>query len=92
MTNYQHPMRHAQVSVYEILEGTGPRFIANFEPLKTYPMRFSGETRETATQAALAFRDDAIRRNEAAYIARMKGLSKYRAERKNSLNINALTE
>jgi hypothetical protein len=82
MTEYQHPMRKARLCVYQQVSGDGPAFVAHFEPHKTYPMQFRGDTQEQVTERAEAFRWEAIEKNEAASVARQKALEKARAARK----------
>lgn len=79
---YQHPMRNARLCVYRQVSGDGPAFVAHFEPQKSYPMQFRGDTQEQVAERAEAFRADAIEKNEAAYVARQEGLAKARAARK----------
>lgn len=79
MADYLHPMRNAQLCVYQQVSGDGPAFVAHFEPQKTYPMQFRGDTQEQVTERAESFRWEAIEKNEAAYSVRQKALEKARA-------------
>jgi len=82
VTDYQHPMRKARLCVYQQVSGDGPAFVAHFEPMKTYPMQFRGDTQEHVTERAEDFRAHAIEKNEAAYSERQARLAKARAARK----------
>lgn len=82
MTEYRHPMRKARLCVYQQVSGDGPAFVAHFEPQRTYPMQFRGDTQEQVTERAEVFRQEAIEKNEAASVARQKALEKARAARK----------
>ncbi len=82
MSDYQHPMRKARLCVYQQVLGDGPAFVAHFEPMKTYPMQFRGDSQEQVAERAEAFRRGAIEKNEAASVARQKALEKARAARK----------
>lgn len=79
---YQHPMRTARLCVYQQVAGDGPAWVAHFEPHKTYPMQFRGDSQEQVTERAETFRAEAIEKNEAAYVARQEALAKSRAARK----------
>lgn len=82
MTEYRHPMRKARLCVYQQVSGDGPAFVAHFEPMKTYPMQFRGDTQEHVKQRAEDFRADAIAKHEAAYVTRQEALAKAREARK----------
>ena len=82
MSEYRHPMRKARLCVYQQVSGDGPAFVAHFEPQRTYPMQFRGDSQEQVTQRAEDFRAEAIEKNEAAYVARQEGLAKFREARR----------
>lgn len=78
---YQHPMRQAEVHTFERVrshpdERGGIEWLAMLHPYASYPMFFRGKTQEDVKQQATKFRDDAVERNEAAHIQRMKAIEK----------------
>ena len=77
----EHPMRNIAVAVFQRIEGDGPAFIAKFEPFKEYPIFFTGSTADAARTAARDLAEDAVAKNEAAFIARQAAVEKGRAAR-----------
>lgn len=83
MMDYKHPMRDLEVIVYQkITEGTGPLFIAKYEPFHVYPIFFQGSSEEEVRQKAKDFADEAVAKNEAHYQARRANMEKAREARK----------
>lgn len=74
-----HPFRDATINVYQLIEGNSSPFTAKIDDA---PIVFKGSTADIARAAAEKFRDDAIEKNEAAFIKRQAGLEKARATRK----------
>ena len=79
--NTKHPMRDIAVAVFQRIEGDGPAFIAKFEPFKEYPIFFIGQTADAARETARNFAEDAVAKNEAAFIARQAAIEKGRSAR-----------
>jgi len=77
----EHPLRNIEICVFQRIEGRGPAFIAKFEPFKEYPIFFTGATADAARQSARDFADDAVAKNEAAFLARQAAVKKARATR-----------
>ena len=77
----KHPMRDIDISVYQRIEGDGPAFKASYGNPKRYPIFFPGDTAEAARDAARAFADEAVAKNEAALIVMAQAAEKARAAR-----------
>jgi hypothetical protein len=77
----EHPLRNIEICVFQRIEGTGPAFIAKFEPFKEYPIFFTGATADAARQSARDFADDTVAKNEAAFLVRQAAIDKARAAR-----------
>ena len=77
----KHPMRDIAVTVFQRIEGDGPAFIAKFEPFREYPIFFTGPTADAARESARQFADDAVAKNEAAFLARQEATEKARITR-----------
>jgi hypothetical protein len=80
-----HPIRKASIHTFQRVDsdGKGCEWIARFHPYKTYPILFSGKTRQEAVDAAETLRAEAIDKHEAQCIHRQK-LRKLAAERKSA--------
>lgn len=76
-----HPFRDAALHVYQGIGAAEGRFVAMFHPYSGYPIRFSGSTADEVVAKAEAFRDDAIAKHEASFIARSEALAKAREAR-----------
>lgn len=83
--DYKHPMRDLDVIVYQCIEGSGPAFIAKYEPFHVHPIFFHGATAEEARQSAKKFADDAVATYEATYQVRKANAEKARAARTKNL-------
>ncbi|MGN7869360.1 hypothetical protein [Paracoccus sp. 22332] len=66
----QHPIRSAELHVFQGLGAASGRYVARFHPYDTYPVLFTGPSAEAVEAKAEAFRSDAIARHEAAFTAR----------------------
>lgn len=76
----EHPMRAAKVLVYEQISGEcGPQYTALLHGGKMVPMIFSGATYQEAHDAAQQFRDDAVAKNEEAFLNRQAGIARAKA-------------
>ena len=78
-----HPFRDAALHVFErddMLDG-GAAWIARFHPYDTYPVFFSGGTEAAARAQAEKFRNDAVAKNEAAFIRSKEAGDRFRAAR-----------
>lgn len=83
MTEHKHPMRDLEVIVYQkTSEGTGPLFIAKYEPFHVHPIFFQGSTEEEVRKKAKDFADEAVAKHEETYLARKANMEKARAARK----------
>ena len=77
---YLHPMRDAEILVYEKVEGgAGSAFIALLNRGKDCPVFFRHSTKRGAIKAADDFRNEAVAKHEAAYQRRKLASEKARA-------------
>lgn len=78
-----HPIRKASIHTFQRVnsDGKGCEWVARFHPYKTYPILFSGKTRQEVIDAAETLRAEAINKHEAQVIHRQK-LRELAAERK----------
>lgn len=89
MAEYKHPMRDLEVIVYQkITEGTGPLFIAKYEPFQVHPIFFQGSSEEEVRKKAKDFADEAVAKHEQTYIARRANMEKARAARSKSKTVD----
>lgn len=78
---YRHPLRDANIAVYETTNENSPKFLAFIEPISAYPIRFSGSTRKIAEDAAINFCTDAADKHESAYVSKMEARAKAKAKK-----------
>ena len=81
-TESQHPIRSAEVHVFEGVGLAHGRSIARFWPYGKYPVFFTGATAAEAEAQAEAFRTETIAKHEAAFAIRAEARAKARAARK----------
>jgi len=78
-----HPFRDAELHVFGRMDDghNGASFIARFWPYETYPVFFPGATEADAQSLAYRFRDEAVAKYEAQFIARQEAIEKARLTR-----------
>lgn len=69
-TSEQHPIRAAELHVFQGLGAASGRYVARFHPYDTYPLLFTGPSAEKVEAKAEAFRSEVIAKQEAAFAAR----------------------
>lgn len=80
-TEFQHPIRSAEVHVFEGIGLAKGRCIARFWPYGKYPVYFTAATPAEAEAQAEAFRSETIAKHEAAFAARAEARAKARASK-----------
>jgi hypothetical protein len=81
MSEFKHPLRDVEISLYQLVSGNGPAFKASYGDTKKMPIFFPGDTAEAALSSAKAFAADAIEKHEASLIARKEAQAKAKAAR-----------
>ena len=70
MTDFEHPIRNAEVHTFQRTDnGSGTvAWLARFYPYSTYPVFFQGSSEEDVVSQAEALRTEAITKYEKAFI------------------------
>lgn len=80
-TDLQHPIRAAELHVFEGVGNAAGRFVARFHPYDTYPIIFTGPSADAVTKEAEAFRTSTIAKHEAAFAVRAAARARSRTKR-----------
>lgn len=69
-TSEQHPIRAAELHVFQGIGAASGCYAARFHPYDTYPLLFTGASADAVEAKAEDFRSEIIAKHEAAFAAR----------------------